>query len=896
MGKNTTDDLGDLWVPAHLLVPWSSRVGFSKSVCGLPSQEGCWRHRRCNVLGNTNALGRLVKLAVASSRGTSRPRRSAWLVFLRPAEPASAAVEQHFSRSGDEVDELWKRPGYHSVVLELDRSGSDLRPYSYSCRAWNGKDHQEISDWRDRQNDQAPPSLFQCFGKELFRARDLSSVRKDLRASIADLIQSFLDRECREFRVHGRGAHFGVSWCHLDLYLQERSVNERALGREKTREERRHDAGGAPFSINDYLITFSLINPSSLRLEHLEEPHVLNLDTEGDFRELRRSISGALPLWATPNGVERSAESVCYADCLTTRSREQLLAAEIDNSFLRISVPEITVYLLDWLLARVLAVGDLHGKVAHHLHRLVEMDDELVPAMEALLECDVRLDPDPRLFDPTELTTLDRDSKALLGAFPDVVPFGSILKAVDLQRGGVPLLEVVRFLSRKFREDGYRDLPMFSDLGWRTDRRLAETDWEQVEGAALCLDGVSRPRALEVLARVIRTIAREHVSLTAEHAEARSRRLTSRSVFPIAHLLTHWPPQKGVHTYYVFPIWESLIGDEYRPSIFAHVFSAYRPLGPEGPRDSCLAEAQEGDSSEGTSHGHAAREQLAGEEAQFLLRQLLPFGRLIAQSTYDDQLRRSQVESRLAAAAYSIGHPMKRRVDSVHATLNSMLDLKPNADTEALIHDAGRAALRVSRLGHVLDVLSDVLKSSEVKEIFQKKKEWRSEETLPLVDLVKPMDGACLAPGTWPVRSPLTASIESTGIGCWLRDQDDRLYRPADLFYEELVYELFLNAAKHGKPDGDRVPVEVSCREVTVRDGPVRAVTLANGIEPCDETSESPWQIWNEKGDAPVGGLYFLTGLLHRAGLGRLWTRRALRRGAPIFLVALELNGLESIR
>jgi hypothetical protein len=340
-----------------------------------------------------------------------------------------------------------------------------------------------------------------------------------------------------------------------------------------------------------------------------------------------------------------------------------------------------------------------------------------------------------------------------------------------------------------------------------------------------------------------------------------------------------------------------LIGDEYRPSIFAHVFSACRPSDDGGPSTDIPDRPQPLDSQllGGAARFPASGEEATQEEAQFLITQLLPIGRLIAQSTYDDQLRRSQIESRLAAAAYSIGHPMKRRVDSVRAALNSMLDLRPDDDAKALIHDAGRAALRVSRLGHILDVLSDVLQSSESENVFQHKDEWRADGPFDLAGLLESLDGVCLAPGVRQVRIPLAASIEGARIGCWLRDRDGQLYRPADLFYDELFYELFLNAAKHGVGDTSEVSVEVRCQELTIRDVQIQAVTVVNGIDSRDERLEAPWAVWNEGDDAPVGGLYFLASLLHRAALGRLWTRTEQRNGEFVFVVALELNGLESI-
>ena len=479
------------------------------------------------------------------------------------------------------------------------------------------------------------------------------------------------------------------------------------------------------------------------------------------------------------------------------------------------------------------------------------------------------------LFDPEKVTTLDRQFHRVRGMFPQEVSFQTALETVDLHLGGEPLLSAVRFLVQHFSEradGGYRDLAMFTELGWRTDHLLVETNWSATNADELRLDGSERSRTMCVLACVVRSVARQHVSLSPAQAEQRGRALVRRSVFPFAQILSHWPSQRGVQNYFIFPIWESLIGNDYRPSIFAHVFSARRTV-----PNMKLADA-------------------IREEADFLNAQLLPFGRLIAQSTYDQLLRRSQIEGRLASAAYSIGHPMKRRVDSVHAILNSMLDLKPDVETTLKIHAAGRAALRVGRLGHVLDALSDLLRSDKERQVFQDKADWRRDQPLYLGGIIEVLNGSCLAPGVRPVKARVAASVNGARIGCWLKDDQGRLYRPADLFYEELVFELFLNAAKHGAGSRDGVEVEVSCQTAESHDGPVLTIGFVNRVDSSKAGIPGNWAIWNEHGDAPVGGLYFLTSLLVRGKLGRLWIRTEWRKPHHYFAVALELNGLEQVK
>ncbi len=128
-----------------------------------------------------------------------------------------------------------------------------------------------------------------------------------------------------------------------------------------------------------------------------------------------------------------------------------------------------------------------------------------------------------------------------------------------------------------------------------------------------------------------------------------------------------------------------------------------------------------------------------------------------------------------------------------------------------------------------------------------------------------------------------------------MTDENGRAYRPADLFYEELFYELLLNAAKHGAGNPDDVRVDIDLTQPRSSDEGLKALTLRNGIRSARSRGPSDWSLWNHDGNAPVGGLFFLSNLLDRVGLGRLWTRFHQRHGKDCFSVALELTGLEEI-
>ncbi len=451
------------WVSPKQLIPWSSRVSFSDEVCGLPGTKGCWRHRRCHGIHHYGA--RLLKRRSIGIDQPEVPNQPLWLIFHKAMEDGLVATHVVFSFS--EVTELRQLADYHVVLFEFDRSANTLEPSSYECWAWFGGRHNAIDNWW-KPLPGSTKSLFDCFGKELFVDRDLSQACKGARGSIADLLTAYLDRRCSHFRQHERGLNFGVSWCHLEIRLLERAEKEQRCLRSTIVLDSEGEEE-PPFCLDHYLVTFSVIEPKTLLLRFLTEPHILRLDLDERFRDLRNSIHKAVPLRSNPEISDAAQERICYADCLTSHSRVQLQGSEIDRSFLCFSLAEIALYLLDWLLCRLLSESDgRDDSMGRCLKRIIEASgeaDELAEAVDELLGTQIRLDLDRRLFEPAAMSVLPAVMDTYLGAFGSGSTVRDLLEAIDLAGWNSMVPTVIEFLVRNFSEGAtgdYRDLPMFS--------------------------------------------------------------------------------------------------------------------------------------------------------------------------------------------------------------------------------------------------------------------------------------------------------------------------------------------------------------------------------------------------------------------------------------------------
>lgn len=879
----------DPWIPSRLLVPWSSRVSFSGSVCGLPGREcGCWRYQACKKIPGFE-FNELKKHAVYPAGQRDPGQLQAWLV-VRVGPDGNIEVS---NRDLADFDDWRMLPRHHSVAFGFEAPLERLQPVWLECLAWveEKDEHQEITEWAQGSGEEddlgeslrprsrvqpglAAPSLYDCFKDLLFRPFDLSALARGARLSIADLLGRYLDSRCELFRGHDLGQHLGVSWCHLQVLLWNRFVKERP-GRGRGRKE---PAGGGadPILLSHYGISFSYVEPGSRELQFLDGLRFGGLDfIQKPQERLSQYIHFSLPLIVGQRS-ERPETALTYADCLAPEHRDQILPTEIDRSYLTFLCEEISAYLLFWILARLLARPEPSQACADRVKEILGGESS-TETCQALLESEICLPLEDGIFRRELIEGVAAGHTGFLGFFPRPVSFRRVLETVDLHRGGEPLLQVARFLQNEFDSRqggidrlGFRLLPMYRDLGWDVCEELSSLDLGSCKGEDFSLE---KPNGLQLLAWILRSLGAPLLEQGGSALTTLARRLPRDSVFPFAHVLTHWPLGYGVRRYFIFPIWESVIDGQGRPSIFAHAFSR-RP---------------------GETRGEIET------EARYLQEQLLLFGRLIAQSYYDRKLQEMQI----AGAIYNIGHPLKRRVDAVRASLNFLLDdVERNEETGQIvahIHTAGRRATRVANLGHVLDVFSAGLTGAARSEIFLRKPEWHSFASYRLDS---GLSQATEIPSSSTISRLmlLPVSPQSPGeheVACWIPGEKG-LFRPADLFYDEMLFELLMNAGKHGDSDGGYVEVTVSVEDIDTAALPLPALVFRNRCLDEARIGKLPirpgiWTRWNAGTRAPVGGLFFLSNLLVGFNLGDLWAQVESHDDGSFFAVALRLNGLRKV-
>jgi len=886
------------WIPNRLLVPWSSRLSCAGEVCGLPGKRrGCWRHEQAST---SVALRELREDSLKPAFEGNQPER--WVVLRRRSAPDGSAsgqaeIAKDVTDDAFRVDALLHSEGYHHVLLGFDQGPEGWQPVSLECKAWVEGGHRDIEQWApgpgSSQQGPAVPSLYECFGPEIFIPQDLGELSRGRQHSIADLIAWYLNAQCQSFRKDPRfGEHLGVSLCHLEVHLETLRSRERT----QTGEGCRRTPPEAGFSLTDYAWSFSQVNPLTREMDFLEELSFPRLHLPEAERQLREHLQHARPLPIHVGETSDLGGEVTYADCFTPAGRSHILPGELDRSYLTFSAAEITAYLLDWLLSRCVA-----GQEAVHGDFRKALDAFLASPVEAggeplrqLLATRVTLEPDEALFQAGLVEADPAAQLGRLGASFKPVAFHQFLETVGLERGGELLRRVADFLRREFppagcdagrREpQGFRLLPMFRELGWEAVPELCGDAWEAQEQEGWALEPTGGP-GLPALGWVVRSLARALAESPPADARERASRLVRRSVFPLAHVLTHRPPGWETATCYIFPIWESAIFGHSRPSIFAHVFSR---------RDTS-----------------ADRDPAA--EGRFLQSQLLSFGRLLGQSSYEQRLYSIQLQHEIASAAYSIGHPMRRRVDSVHTVLRDLrFDLRSLSGSEDRVRDvdyASRLLKRVSNIGYILDALAVGLVQPERSEaaektaLFVSKADWHACSPANLGELLAQAEGAPTQPGAARTRVVWQGegSPRDHGISPWIEDPKGDRCRPADAFYEEIFYELLLNAGRHGRPENGFVPVEIGFGRIPLP-GLDRGVLLVRNQciltpEPASvHNSTSPWQPSEVNARSSVGGLFFLASLFRQTAIGRMWYRferdpTAAGDGAH-FVMALDLEGL----
>ena len=273
----------------------------------------------------------------------------------------------------------------------------------------------------------------------------------------------------------------------------------------------------------------------------------------------------------------------------------------------------------------------------------------------------------------------------------------------------------------------------------------------------------------------------------------------------------------------------------------------------------------------------------------------------------------------LAVAAYKIGHPMKHRVGPVRMSLKWFKDRAsegriPEKDAWAEALWGLRALKRVEALGHILDVLSRALgsrtaDSDEKERVFLVKEEWRDANNYDLTSRINELASEANKlqeddDRKMVVQGPSGADGREPVIRPWIQS-DQEAYRPADLFYNEILTELLANALRKGHEQAGRlVHVEWSFKKITDPASGVSqtALVLSN---PCPygearsrtAVSSDAWEPWTSPDRSAVGGVLFLAQLLEYTGMGRLFVRISHDSGElGTFSVGLWLSGLDTGR
>lgn len=272
-------------------------------------------------------------------------------------------------------------------------------------------------------------------------------------------------------------------------------------------------------------------------------------------------------------------------------------------------------------------------------------------------------------------------------------------------------------------------------------------------------------------------------------------------------------------------------------------------------------------------------------------------------SVLTDSLLYADANSRLAAAAYSVGHPMKTRSGrALRALEDARGDAVDTLGREHLLISAldyvSLAFKRLEGIGHLLDVISHVMLSRKYGDsnTFLEKDSWfKTDLSYDPLNTLREMAEGLSNPAFYGKLIEVQSGVSSAIIYPWI----EGLHRPSDFFYDEVLAELTSNADQHGNVDSN------GCFELRLDsefiDG---SGDLAIIIENCCEKSPfihsllkkgvNEWLKWNLLGeDCAVGGLYFIAEYLELTGTGELRVRvREDCNNTVWFATALKLRGL----
>lgn len=556
-------------------IPWSCKESFTPDNCGLPgAYRGCWRHRQ---IASHSSIALNPDFNPGIAPRCDLTGISDWIVFSRSVDGKlfQATYIRDLSILQAAPPNLSKN---YQILFGFMGEGLSIRPVpasdiiSYRCDGIERK----VTNWDSSESttsasgsDQA---LSEWFDRDTFRPIAIQGL--DLSLSISDLLNAYMDRHCA-FRRRGV---VGISQCKVEMEFSKSCPP------------------------NSRVVTFSYVAPLTSQVEQFPDLFI-GAEKLLTPKSVRQAIQHCRRLEISPAGIHNPAEIV-FPDCFTHYGRYHILPEEVDSSLLRFPVGEIDAYLLHWFLLRI-ASNEQNLRFLHLFHawgKALNSDStQRKKIFGRLLDEKVILENDGNIFDNIVLRTIPpKDLETYLGIYLYPRPFRDVLTTLELsdnndrQTARATLAFLKNFWQESAQEHRFSKLPMYKDLNWKQSPLLdvtAENDWESVIECIL---------SSFVGAAGLSEHSEPHVLASNELS-----RHVRRSVFPMGHILTHWPCNIGVAHYFILPLWEDKIQDELRPVIFAHVFAA--DITAEGAKDK-------------------------GLEMQ---KQLRPMGEAIAHSLYD---------------------------------------------------------------------------------------------------------------------------------------------------------------------------------------------------------------------------------------------------------------------
>jgi hypothetical protein len=626
-----------------LLIPASSREGFTERVCGLPgNEEGCWRYREI-----TSHNFPSKEKGIEPAKGSDQSELVAWLSFeLEHGQTSDEQLQVVFARAKPEI-----KSGYHQMLFGFTPEGLEVLkkinreefrsafqnvyfPNYVEYWGWSVEEgkHLNVRNWLREES--GTPGLSDHFGRLTFVRKRVEEI--NIECALSDLLREYLNhnRGCR-YRRDPDARSIGITLCKTDINMRKLFASTNT---------------GDKSLFDICAINFSYADPDTLDIKPLP---AWNIGCNDEFLETLQNSSDAyfkpLPVF---RGADAESDDINFAMSLSRDGRHFILPSEVGKSFLSFPVGEITSYLLHWFLLRIFAENsepNTRFVTAFEAWReaLHSGDEEHHALFKRLLDMPVTLPLDENVYTENVMGLDEKERGKYLGIYSEPTPLGTALGTLSLGTGEFHawIEATIDFLKSYFdaqtADENLRSLPMYRPLNWVKHELLD------------IADSVVLPRA-ENIEAIFACMANASGLTTAEAAGAELKKHVQRCVFPIGEILATLPFDNKLPLYYIFPLWEDVIKGQRKPIVFAHVFT--RAL---------LANADPSSSLD--------RQKIFSTGAN-LQRLLLPAGAAVAHDFYNRErkkIERSQQEQKTAwTQARAWAHEVKNYTSPIITDLS----------------------------------------------------------------------------------------------------------------------------------------------------------------------------------------------------------------------------------